>query len=138
MPTGNTLPDPQTAYSNIFGGIYQQVFFHKMASHGYAPRTTAQAQHMLDVAAKLRTVDNSPAKAAADENDPFAIASRNLDVALGRAGLDGPIKAAEAQEAQLSIHKAAAQLAQDPTFYNSILSLKAAEAEQFMAQTGQN
>jgi hypothetical protein len=55
---------------------------------------------------------------------------------LQREGLDNGIKQAAAQEHDTSVLSAVEQLAQDPDIYNSVLSIKAAEAEQLAAQLG--
>jgi hypothetical protein len=125
------LPDPQTAYRNLFDGVHQRVFFHKMAQLGYVPQTEKQAEWMLEMAGKLRLVDEEAAvKEAADAQDPFAAANAALDAALGRAGFQSVQKAAYDDEV-LSIKQAAAAWAEHPEIYNSVLSLKAAEAEEY-------
>lgn len=126
------LPEPKVAYQNLFDGIHARVFFQKMASHGYVPQSRQQAQYMLDVAGKLRAVEQSPAtKIAAEQNDPFAAMSRHLDEVLG---LQPHVKAAAAQEEEIAIRQAARGIMQDPMFYNSVLSLKAAEAAQLQQE----
>jgi hypothetical protein len=77
----STLPDPQTAYNNLFAGIHQRVFFQKCAAAGYQPNDQRQAQ-----------------------------------------------------EEALAIKQAASEWAGDPTFYNSVLALKSAEAAQIQAE----
>lgn len=117
-----TLPDPQVAYNTLFDGIHQQVFFNKLASHGYSPQNEKEATEMLELAGKLRFVEDEEEKIASDESRVSG-ASQALDNVLGIGGGQ-----AKAQEEALAIKQAAAAIAEDPTFYNSVLSLKAAEA----------
>jgi len=132
------LPDPDTAYQNLFDGIHQRVFFNKMAAYGYVPQTPAQAQYMLEMAGTLRAVEQEAAvKQAADENDPYFLAKQHLNQVLGVHGLDGGIKQAQAQNDAFAIKQAAYELANDPLLYNSVLSLKAAEAAAIQAEWAQ-
>ena len=127
-----SLPEPQVAYQNLFDGVHARVFFQKMASYQYVPQTQQQAQYMLETAGKLRAVEQSPAiKQAAEQSDPFFLANAHLSQALG---LEPQVKIAAAQEEELAIRHAARGIMSDPTFYNSVLSLKAAEAAQFQNQ----
>ena len=129
------LPDPDTAYQNLFDGIHQRVFFNKMAAYGYVPQTPAQAQYMLEMAGKLRAVEQEAAvKQAQDMDDPYFLANQHLNQVLGIHGLDDGIKQAQAENEALAIKQAAAELANDPVFYNSVLSVKAAEAAQIEAE----
>jgi hypothetical protein len=131
-----TLPDAQTAYNNLFMGVHQNVFFRKCAAAGYYPRNQEEAQWMLDTAGKLRLVDQvePQVKQAAAQNNPYFAANQALDQVLSQYGLDGGIQQQRANEEEMAIKQAAAELAQDPTFYNSVLALKSAEAAQVQAQ----
>lgn len=131
------LPDPKTAYDTLFQGVHTRAFFGRLAQHGFQPTSEKQAQEYLDLAGKLRLVDQDPRiKAAADANDPIAEANAALSNVLARHGLDAGVKQAAAQEADIARRNIAAQLAKDPSIYNSALSLKAAEASQVAAQLG--
>lgn len=132
---GGILPDAQTAYNNLFLGVHQNVFFRKCAASGYYPRSQDEAQWMLDTAGKLRLVDQvePQVKAAAAQDNPYFAANQALDAVLAQYGLDGGIRQQAASEEQMAIKQAASDLAQDPTFYNSILALKSAEAAQIQA-----
>jgi hypothetical protein len=132
----STLPDPQTAYNNLFAGIHQRVFFQKCAAAGYQPNDQRQAQWMLETAGKLRTVAQAQGqqKQSVDENDPYYNANRALDGVLAQYGLDGGVRQQQAQEEALAIKQAASEWAGDPTFYNSVLALKSAEAAQIQAE----
>jgi hypothetical protein len=118
------LPSSDAAYQHLFDNVHAQVFFGKLASRGYTPQNEKQAQDLLTLAGRLRAVVTE--KAAAD--NPFASAVTALDAYLGETGMDGQLKVAKAQEAAQSIKEAAAQLANDPAIYNSVLALKAQEA----------
>ena len=129
----STLPDVQTAYNNLFSGIHQQIFFQKCAAAGYPAHSAEEAQWMLETAGKLRAVEHAaPVKQAADQSNPYFAANQALDQVMTQYGLDDGTK--QAQEETLAIKQAAYELAQDPTFYNSVLSLKAAEAAQIQAE----
>jgi len=128
------LPSPQEAYQTLFDGVHQRVYFHKLASlrPEYMPRTPQQAEYLLKIAGDLRmAVTEDVVKQAAAASDPFAAASAALDRQL--AGFPGFQKAA-AQEEEVSVKNAAAAWMEDPAIYNSVLALKAHEAEQLLAQ----
>lgn len=128
-----SLPDPKAAMQNLFDDVHQRVFFHVLAGRGYAPQNEKQAAAMLGLGAKLRLVAEEQAvKAAADADDPFLAASAALDNVLGRAGLHA-VGHAQHQEEQLAIKQAAWEWAQIPDIYNSVLALKAHEADQILA-----
>ncbi len=128
------LPDPQTAYNNLFEGVHARVFFTKLAAAGYQPRSEQEAAWMLETAGKLRAVsENEQVKQAGVQDNPYYRMNAGLDQILDQYGL-GQSKQASYEEVELGIKQAAAQLAADPTFYNSVLSLKAAEAEQMKAE----
>ena len=128
----STLPDAQTAYNNLFMGVHQRVFFQKCAAAGYAPRSQEEAQWMLETAGKLRAVEQAtPVKQAADAHNPYYAANRALDGIMAQMGIGG---GQQVQEETLAIKQAAYDLAHDPTFYNSVLALKAAEAAQIQAE----
>ena len=124
------LPDPQTAYNNLFEGVHARVFFAKCAAAGYSPRSQEEAQWMLETAGKLRAVSESQqVKQAGVQDNPYFQMSSSLDKLLDQYGL-GTSKQASYEEAEAGYKQAAAQLMDDPTFYNSVLALKVNEAEQ--------
>ena len=124
-----TLPDAETAYNNLFNGVHARVFFNKCAAAGIAPQTQQEAQLMLDIAGDLRLAKQAAAKQADDQSNPFVRMRQGLRSALEAKGLDVGIKQAAAQDQDYQIKQAALDLSQDPTLYNSVLALKAAEAE---------
>lgn len=130
----DVLPDPDTAYQNLFEGVGQRVFFHKLAAlrPEYLPQNQQQAEALLKMAGDLRLAEEEDAvKQAADASDPFVAASLALSGQLQ--GFPG-VQYQQAQEEQVGIKQAAAAFAEDPTIYNSVLSLKAFEAERLRAQ----
>ena len=129
------LPDPETAYQNVFDGVHSQVFFNKLAAAGIEPETEKEAQDLLMLAGRLRTVEAAE-KQAGDGEGRFGGALTALDSVLGETGMDGQIKQAAAQEEAIAIKQTAAAVMQDPTIYNSVLSLKAHEAAAIAEQFG--
>ena len=129
---GAALPDVQTAYNTLFDGVHQQVFFNKLASYGFVPQNEKEAAEMLELAGKLRYVEQEEEKVAADSSR-VSQANVALDNVLGipRAQEE---KQAAASDELAAINQAAAQLAQEPEFYNSVLALKAAEAASYADQ----
>ena len=137
MSDQNPLPEPGVAYDHLFDNVHSKVFFGKLAEFGYAPQTEKEAQDMLGLAGKLRAAQQDPqVKQAAADSSPFAQANVALDNVLGHAGLDGHSKEAEAQREDAFLDQAAANMAQDPDIFNSVLSLKAAEAEEIGVEYG--
>ena len=116
------LPELETAYNNLFEGVHANVFFGKLASHGIAPQNEKEAADLLELAGRLRGVDNEE-KEAGDSR--FANPVGALNEVLGETPQG---KQAQAQEEAPAYKQAAAALAQEPVFYNSVLALKANEA----------
>ncbi len=124
------LPDPQEAYDTLFRNVHARVFFQKCAAAGFNPRSEGEMQQMLETAGKLRAVSESEqVKAAAAQDNPFFQMNSSLDAVLARHGLSAP-----RAETETSYKAAADELAADPTLYNSVLSLAAAEAAQVKAE----
>lgn len=115
------LPDAQTAYNNVFDGVYARVFFTKCATAGYSPQTPEEAEHMLAVAGNLRQVEQSNRTKQASAGGPFAAMRADLDRAMTGNGY-------VVEDNDAAVKQAADALLQDPTIYNSILALKANEA----------
>jgi len=69
------------------------------------------------------------------QDNPYFQMNASLDNLLDQYGL-GNTKQASYEEAETSYKQAAAELMNDPTFYNSVLSLKVNEAEQVKAEYG--
>jgi hypothetical protein len=118
-----TLPDPAVAYNQLFDGVHAQVFLGKLASYGIQPTTEKEAADLFMLAGRLRHVDG-PEKQAATQSR-FGGAVSALDSVLGNTPEGRQQFAANGQRA---IKQAAAELMQDPSVYNAVLSLKAYEA----------
>lgn len=116
------LPELETAYNNLFEGVHANVFFGKLANHGIDPQNEKEAADLLELAGRLRGVDNEE-KEAGDSR--FANPVGALSEVLGETPQG---KQAQAQEEAQAYKQAAAALAQEPVFYNSVLALKANEA----------
>ena len=129
---GAALPDVQTAYNTLFDGVHQQVFFNKLASYGFVPQNEKEAAEMLELAGKLRYVEGEEEKIAADSSR-LSNATVALDNVLG-IPREQQEKQSAANDEFTAISQAAAQLAEEPAFYNSVLALKAAEAAAYADQ----
>lgn len=127
-----TLPDPDQALQTIVTGVYQQVFFDKLASYGREPSNAADANSMLEIAGKLRVVSQDPTIKAAASKSVYGQAKEALD----KLASGGRFKQAFAQEQEVAMRNAARQLAADPNLYNAVLSIKAAEANTAAQQLG--
>ncbi len=132
MPNPNgqpALPNPQVAYDTLFANVHAKAFFSKLASFGVQPRNDQQARYYLEMAGKLRAIEEAPQfKAANDANDPVAQANADLDAVMSRYGMAPQHKVAADQTAEIARTNMARQLAQHGDIYNSALSVKAAEA----------
>lgn len=117
------LPNPVDAYNHLFDGVHAQVFLGKLASYGIQPTTEKEAEDLFMLAGRLRHVDG-PEKQAADQSR-FGGAVSALDTIFGNTP-EGQQQAAVA--GRQAIKQAAADLMEDPSVYNSVLSLKAHEA----------
>jgi hypothetical protein len=132
-----TLPQPADAYNHLFEGVHANVFFGKLANHGFQPQSEKEAADLLELAGRLRHVDETE-KAASAEHSRFGVATDALNGIMSDAGL-GNTKVAQAHNEESQAIKAAAyQLANDPAIYNSVLSLKAHEAAVLAQQNGGN
>lgn len=116
------LPEVGEAYNNLFEGVHANVFFGKLANHGVQPQNEKEAADLLELAGKLRGVDDTE-KEAGDSRFANPVGALNEVLSETPQG-----QQTQAQEAEMTYKSAAAQLAQDPVFYNSVLALKANEA----------
>jgi hypothetical protein len=117
------LPNPAEAYNQLFDGVHAQVFLGKLASYGIQPTTEKEAADLFALAGQLRHVDSPEKQAAAQSRFGGAVSA--LDSVLGSTPMAQQQAAAIGGQA---IKQAAAELAQDPSVYNAVLSLKAHEA----------
>lgn len=131
MSQQNTLPDPQAAYDKLFDEVHAKVFFQKVAAAGIQPRSIEEAQWMLETTSKLRAVNESAqVKQAGAQDNPFYQMNAYLDGVLAKNGIGQPTY----QDQEVGFQKAAASLMNDPEIYNSVLSLKVAEAQAVEAE----
>ena len=117
------LPEPADAYNHLFDGVHTQVCFGKLASYGIRPETEKEAQDLLQLAGQLRHVEGSEKQAA--EQSRFQGATSALGSIIGETPAGRQQQAAASEQA---VKQAAEELMQDADIYNSVLSLKAAEA----------
>jgi hypothetical protein len=123
------LPEPQAAFDLLFQNVHSEVFFGKLASAGVSPRNQKEASDMLELAGRLRVLEEDPrVQKAAQVDSPYARMIADLDEAMAANGLDSGVKAAADREYGVAVNQAAARLMQDPNIYNSVLSVKAAQA----------
>lgn len=131
------IPTAEDGFNHLMTNIHSQVFFHKLAAAGFAPANDAQIKSQIELAGKLRHMQQEPrVKAAEEQNDPYAKASASLDKVLAKNGIDTGIKQAEAQQEEIAIHQAASTVMKDSGIYNSVLAIKAAEAAEAARQMG--
>jgi hypothetical protein len=130
-----SLPTPEAGFDHLMENIHGQVFFTKVAAAGFAPENEAQMRSQLELAGKLRQMQQhqQSTKVAAD-NDPYAQANQSLDNVLEKRGMVN--HAAAAHQDELAISEAAARAMQDPGIYNSVLAIKAAEAQAAAEELG--
>mgnify|MGYP003681252876 CR=1 FL=1 len=105
----SSLPNPQDAYNQLFHNVHAEVFFGKLASYGIQATTEKEA---------------ADAEKQAAESSRFGGAVSALNNITTQ-----PTTPAQRYQAQgQAIKQAASQLAQDPSIYNAVISLKAHEA----------
>jgi len=121
--TEQALPNQEDAYNHLFENVHAQVFFGKLASLGIQSTTDKEAADLFSLAGQLRHVDGPEKQAAAQSR--FSGAVTALDSVIGNNPAAQQQQAAVAAE---GIKQAAAELMQDPSVYNAVLSLKAQEA----------
>lgn len=107
--------------------VEAEIIFRKLASAGIVPQTEKQAQHILQVADRLYAADrdgslHKTASAVTGRADPFEKAASDLDRLLG------------ANRPRVQPQQFAKAAAADPDLFNSVLRLKAHEAETIKQQ----
>lgn len=126
------IPDQTSAFENLFHGVREKAFFHKLASHGLVPQNETQAQNFLKLAEDIRYYKQHPqVKQANAAADPVAAAVQDLEAHMRQRGL---IQKTAGDE--LFINRVAEEFAADPTLFNSVLSLKVAEAQEAASRFG--
>jgi hypothetical protein len=119
-----TLPNPQAAYDHLTEKVHCNIFFDKLARAGIVPQTEKEASDLLQLAGRLRHVEEQEKVAQAEQGGRFGGALAALDHILGQN------KQASVREAHTGIKRAAVYFKQDPEVFNSILALKQHEALQ--------
>jgi hypothetical protein len=111
----DALPDPLQAYNHLFTNVHSRVFFDKLAAAGVGPATEQEAQELMQLAGQLRQVSPPVEKQASSR---FSQAVNALgDVASQLPG-----------NRELAVKQAAVSVLQDPSVYQSLLSLHLHEA----------
>lgn len=127
-----SMPDPQTAFANLAGNVHNRIIFEKVAAAtGVVPQNEKQAQDILEIADMLYAAHSAGSvKTAAEAFDPIGDAKNSLASVLGF----GQEKSASNDfDGDL-----AAALMQNPAVYDSVISLKAAEAMELQAALRSN
>jgi hypothetical protein len=123
MSNSSGLPNPTDAYNYLFNNVHAQVFLNKLASYGIVPNTEAEVSDLFALAGQLRHIDSSDKQAS--DSSRFGYAVAGLNDALNSTP-EGQIQ--QAYEQDYAVKQATYDLANDPSIYSSILSLKAHEA----------
>lgn len=124
MNEHKTLPTPQEAYNTLLEDVHNRIFFHKLASVGRTPRTTQEAEFMLQTAFKLRGAE----KAAEETDSVYGRMYRQLSEVVDGPTAQQAAKQATTKLADDSMWEAAGEAMQLPAVYDAALALKAAEA----------
>ena len=121
-----SMPDPETAFARLAGTVHNGLIFEKLAAAvGVVPQNEKQAQDYLEIAEMLFAKhQEGTIKLASEAYDPVANATGALENVLGFN------KAASAYQPTGDL---AAALMQNPEIYDSVVSLKAAEAMELQA-----
>jgi len=119
------LPDPTEAYNHLSDSVHSQVFFGKLAEYGIQPVSEKEVEDLFKLAGSLRSVTVDTQKQAESRfTDSVNALNQHIN--------EDPY--VRAQSVEFATKKAAANLMQDPTIYNAVLSLKANEAAVLAAQ----
>ena len=127
-----SMPDPQTAFTTLASTVHNRIIFEKVAAAtGVVPETEKQAQDILDIASMLFAAHSAGSiKTAAEAYDPIGNAKDSLVNALG---FSNEKTASHDAESDLAV-----ALMQNPALYDSVVSLKAAEAMELQAALRSN
>ena len=119
------------AEAQLQAAIDHPVFFQKLASYGIAPQTFEEKAMMIELGTNLLLAQQQQeVKQASGLSALLVKAKQNLDQVLG------VHKQASASLNDQHIDQIASALTQKPDIFNSILSLKHAEAEYVRKQYG--
>jgi len=115
MAHAPSLPQPEVAFQKM-AGLYNEVFFHKLAEYGLGPQNEAEAQTLLESAVSLRAQHQKQASTS----NRFAALSHVLP---GVGGGESYESLQEQADQSLAL-----KLASDPEIYASLLSLAVNDA----------
>lgn len=122
-----SMPDPETAFAHLANNVHNGLIFEKFAAAtGFVPQNEKQAHDLLETAEMLFAMhQQGQIKTASEAYDPISNAKDALLSVLGHS------KTASAPVSAPS--DLAAALMQNPAIYDSVVSLKAAEAMELQA-----
>jgi hypothetical protein len=108
------LPTPHDAYNHLFQQVHATTFMNKLAAAGIVPQTDAEATDLYKLAGELRQHVAARQQVTGNRFAPATAALQKLAAA-------NPVLQQARQDQAVKL--AAAQLLQDPSIYNSLLSL---------------
>lgn len=111
----DALPDPVNAYNHLFENVHSRLFFNKLAAAGIGPATEQEAADLLQLAGKLRQFAPAEEKQASSR---FNEAVQSLSAVVPQTPANQ----------EVAVKQAAAAVLQDPSIYQSLLSLHLHEA----------
>lgn len=111
----------QSAYNLVMDNVHRRAFFHKLAQlrPQYMPQTEEDANYLTELGLKLAVASqdaDSQSIGKQAEYSPFGAALSDLDGVLG------------IKQAGNDIQDAAFGMAEDPSIYDAVVTLKTAEA----------
>ena len=113
----------EQAYATVVTQLAAPYFFEKLAAHGIAPSSEAEAAEMWSAAQKLHVLYTAEQeKTAAARHSGLAAVNQQLDAVLAAAN------GSEGNEKQAAFHDVAALAAEQPEIADAVLTLQAAAA----------
>jgi hypothetical protein len=125
--TATQTLNAEQSYNVLVSQVHAPVFFNKLASvYGIKPQTPEEAQELLVMAGKLRNAHEiETTKQASTSTNYLTQAQRDLDIALGQAGVPSVSE-------ELATKRAAAEAAKNP-----LIQEAAVVFSNYMAQAAQ-
>lgn len=121
------LPDLEKAVG-VLAGLFQDVFFSKLASYGIVPSNVKEASDLLKISHDLERLAEANTYAGL-QTSRFGDAAEAL-TSLSYVGPAGQVKSAEDQfYRDLNSANIAARLAANPDVYGSVLAVKLAQIQ---------
>jgi hypothetical protein len=131
----NQLVDLDTAGQTVFERIHARAFFNKLGQFNLAPSNDEEAVEYIKLGERLmQLAPQAQQKAASERRGLVFRVNDALNSFMSEQGLDTPQKAAAVQQADQFRHGVATQLAGDADLYNSVLSIKTAQAVAYAEQ----